>query len=131
MADLDFVEIIPVSGAPLTISFATIPGGLSIKRDHISPRAPRRLQDGTLVTQALNYNKKNISITAGFWDIAIHTYLQSLRESGDVVTLNILYEDTSYAEQQEFSGSVNLVDYDDESDKQGNTKTINATFMEV
>ncbi len=131
MADINFLEIVPASGAPLTISFGNTPGGLSIARDHVSPRAPRRMQSGTLVTQALRYNKKNINVTAGFWDVAIHIYLESLRESGDAVTLNIIYEDAAYAEQQEFTGTVNLTEYSDDMDKTGNARALNATFMEV
>ena len=132
--DIKFIEIIPDSGALGTkiIYINDTPGGLSFRREHISPRAPRRTQDGTLITQTVRYNKKSISLIGVLLDIAIHTYLQSLYESGIGATLKVWYEDSStYVPTTEFNGSVKFLNYEDDVDEIANMRTINAVFSEV
>ncbi len=133
MADIKFIEIIPDSGALGTkiINFADMPAGLSFRRQHIRPLSPRRTQDGTLVTQTLNYNKKSFSISGVLFEITIHTYLESLYESLVGATLKAWYEDSSYVPQTEFNGSVKFLNYEDEMDEISNLRTINAVFAEV
>ncbi len=133
MADIKFIEIIPDSGALGTkiINFGDTPGGLSFRRAHIRPVSPRRTQDGTLVTQTLNYNKKSFSISGVLFEITIHTYLESLYESAVGATLKAWYENSSYVPTTEFNGSVSFINYEDEMDEISNLRTINAVFAEV
>lgn len=133
MAVIKQLEIIPDSGPLGTkiVNFGDAPRGLSFSRDHIRPVHPRRTQDGTLVTQTLNYNKKQITISGVLWIITLHTYLQSLYESGIGATLKVWYEDSSYVETTEFNASVQFLNYKDDVDQNNNSRTINAVFAEV
>jgi hypothetical protein len=134
MNDIKFIEIIPDSGALGTkiIYINDSPEGMSFRRKHISPRSPRRLQNGTLVTQAVRYNKKEFSLAWILYEITIHTYLESLYESGIGATLKVWYEDSSdYSPTTEFNGSVSFIDYNDDGDQTGNKRNINAVFAEV
>ncbi len=131
---IKFVEIIPSSGPLGTriINLEDVQGGLSINRDHIRPLSPRRTQDGTLITQTLRYNKKQITIAGVLYEATIHTYLQSLFESAISATLKIWYEASdTYVETEDFNGTVLLTGYDDGHDKIANTRTFTATFTEV
>ncbi len=131
--DIKFIEIIPDSGALGTkiIYINDTPDGLSFRREHINPRTPRRTQDGALVLQTIRYNKKVFSLSGVLYVITLHTYLESLYESGVGVILKAYYEDSSYVEQTEFNGSVNMTSYEDEMDELANLRTINAIFAEV
>lgn len=133
MANIKFIEIIPDSGplGTLTINITDVPGGLSFKREHVRPIAPRRTQDGSLITQTIDYNKKIFSLTGVLYIITIHTYLESLFESGVAAVLKVWYEDTSYVEQNELNKAVNFLSYDDDMDQISNIRTINAVFAEV
>ena len=132
--DIKFIEIIPDSGALGTkiIYINDTPEGLSFRREHIRPVSPRRTQDGTLVTQTIRYNKKSFSLAGVLLDITIHTYLESLYESGIGATLKVWYEDsTDYTPTTEFNGSVSFIDYEDDMDEIANKRAINAVFAEV
>jgi hypothetical protein len=133
MADIKQLEIIPDSGPLGTkiVNFGDAPGGLSTDRKHISPRHPRRTQDGTLVTQTVSYNKKEITISGVIWDITLHTYLEALFESGIGATLKLWYENASYAETAEFNAPVSFLDYNDVKDQNNNSRAITAEFAEV
>ncbi|GJQ59789.1 MAG: hypothetical protein D8M57_13245 [Candidatus Scalindua sp. AMX11] len=131
---IKFVEIIPSSGPLGTqiINFADAPAGLTFSRDHQRPMAPRRTQDGTLVTQTLRYNKKVITLTGTLYEIDIHTYLESLFEAGITATLKLWYEATgTYTETADFNSTVLLTAYEDNHDKISNIRTFTATFTEV
>lgn len=134
MAAIKFIEIIPTSGGQgtLTINFSDIPAGLSFSRDHLRPISPRRTQDGTLITQALRYNKKAITITGVLYENTIHSYLETLYESGITATLKIWYEATgTYTETADFNAIAVLSSYEDSHDKIANTRNFTATFLEV
>ncbi len=133
MNDIKFIEIIPDSGALGTkiIYINDTPEGLSVRITPISPISPRRTQDGTLITQTIRYNKEEFNISGVLYEIAIHTYLRSLRRSGIGATLKIWYEDSNYADQTEFNGSVKFIGYESDMDKIANKRTINAVFAEI
>jgi hypothetical protein len=132
MADIKFIEIIPVSGSLGTkiIYFTDAPGGLSFTREHLKPISPRRTQDGTLISQQLRYNKKTFTISGSLYKITIHTYLKDLFESGIRATLKVWYENSSYVATLEFNGSVTFINYTDDMDEISNIRTITATFSE-
>mgnify|MGYP003513322222 FL=1 len=134
MAAIKFIEIIPTSGSLGTkiIYFADVPGGCSFSRNHERPISPRRTQDGTLITQALRYNKKSITITGVIYEITIHSYLEGLYESGITATVKIWYEATgTYTATADFNAVVALSDYSDTHDLISNTRNFTATFTEV
>ena len=132
--DIKFIEIIPDSGALGTkiIYINDAPEGMSFRRSHIRPISPRRLQGGALITQTVRYNKKEFSLSWALLDIPIHTYLESLFESGIGATLKVWYEDsTDYTPTTEFNGSVAFIEYGDDNDQTGSKRNINAVFAEV
>lgn len=128
---IKFIEIIPDSLASKIIYLADVPGGLSFRRRHISPIFPRRTQDGALVTQTLDYNKKEFTLSGVLLEITIHIYLEALKESGEGATLKVWYEDSSYTPTTEFNGSVKFLSYEDDMDEVANIRNINAVFAEV
>lgn len=130
-----FVEIIPDSGAQGTqiINFADAPEGISFVREHERPTAARRTQNGTLITQTIRYNKKTITLTIGVHKIDIHSYLQTLYESGIGVTLKLWYETTdgNFTETTEFNASASFIDYSENMDQAGNVRSMTALFKET
>lgn len=133
MADIKQFEIIPTSGALGTklINFGNFPGGLSVSVNHIRPIHQRRTQNGTLITQALLYNKKRIIISGIIYDVLLHIYFKSLFESGITATLKLWYEDASFAEQTDFNAIVSFLDYEDVEDKNGNSRSVDMIFEEI
>ncbi len=133
MADIKQFEIIPTSGALgiKLINFGDFPEGLTASINHIRPTHPRRTQNGTLITQSLLYNKKRITISGIIFDVLLHIYFKSLFESGITATLKLWYEDANFAEQTDFNAIVNFLDYQDEEDKNGNSRSIDMIFEEI
>jgi hypothetical protein len=133
MADVKLIVITPDSGAQgvLTINWKDT-RGMSFRRSHIRPISPERLQDGTLVAQTLDFNKKEFSLTVTLHHITIHSYLQTLFESGIGIILQVVYEDDSFVEQDEFNGSCKMTSYDDDVDQGGSwARSVSVVFMEV
>jgi len=131
MPDINFMELVNISAAPLTLSFGSSPEGLSTDRAHVSPKNAIRTADGGLITQTVPYTKKDFEIQGTFWDRAVHTYLQALMEGNDPATLTLFYKDANFVDQTEFTGSVMLTAYQDARDFVGNNWSFTATFMEV
>lgn len=129
--DVNFLELVNISDAPLTLSFANTPEGLTYDREHVSPKNAQRTADGTLVVQTVPHTKKNFEIQGSFSDRDIHTYLQALREGNDTATLTLYFQDAAFADQPDFTGTVNLVAYSDTKNQAGNAWSFTASFMEV
>lgn len=129
--DVNFLELINISAAPLTLSFANSHEGLTYDREHVSLKNAQRTADGTLVVQSVPYTKKNFEIQGSFSDRAIHTYLQALVEGNDTATLTLYFQDSNFVDQADFTGTVNLVAYQDTKNQAGNVWSFTASFMEV
>ncbi len=108
------------------------PGGISLSRNHLNPKNSRRTQDGTLITQTIRYNKKAMNLTFSFFDITTKTYFESLYESGLRTTLKVWAENPStFVEETEFDGTVDILSFEDDIDQGQNIRTINMTLAEV
>ncbi len=105
--------------------------GLTYDREHVSPKTAQRTATGTLVVQTIPYNKENFEIQGSFSERTIHTYLKALAEGNDTATLTLYFQDSNFADQADFTGTVNLVAYSDTKNQAGNVWSFTATFMEV
>lgn len=135
MADIKFFEITDLDGAEgtHTINWADMPTGLSFSRSHVRPQFPVRLANGALVVQALDYNKKDITLNGLIFTglITLHLFLQEVWENGSRVTLKIFYQNTAFADIEEFNATSRLLEYNDSADKANNKRTFTAFFSEV
>ncbi len=132
---IKFVEFIPGAGSSLStkiVYFQDAPGGISWSRAHLNPVNSRRTQDGTLITQTIRYNKKDINLTIGFFDVTFQTYFQTLYEEGIRPTVKIWAENpTTFVEETEFNSVVQVLSYSDDTDQSGNSRTITMTLAEA
>lgn len=114
------------------VHFHEAPGGIFHSIEHLSPVNARRTQNGDLITQAIRYNKKVINLTITFFDITMKTYFQTLYESGLRITLSIWVENpTTFVEETEFNGIVQMLDLQEDTDQGANIRTLNMTLAEV
>ncbi len=135
MSLIKLLEFEPIGSFALgdkTLFFADAPGGMSYNMEHLNPVGARRTQDGTLITQTIRYNKKVINLTISFYDVTTRTYFESLYESGLRITFTIWTENpTTFAEETEFTGIVQMLDLNEDNDQSGNIRTINMILSEV
>lgn len=134
MANVKLIEFIPTSGAlgVQIINFEDAPAGLSFTKQHVSPRASRRTQDGALIVQAIRYNKKVFDFSFGLHDIPLKTYIESLLESGVGATLKVWYEDsTTFVATLEFNAVVELLGLTESMDQSSNVRTLTLSISEV
>jgi len=135
MAEIKLLKFEPIGSFALgdkTMYFEDAPGGMSYSMEHLNPVSARRTQDGTLITQTIRYNKKNINLTITFYDNTVRTYFESLYTSGFRMTFTIYTENpTTYAEETEFSGTVQILSLNEDNDQSGNIRTINMALAEA
>ena len=133
--EIKLLEFTPIGTFALgnkTMYFEDAPGGMSYSVDHLNPVSARRTQDGTLITQTIRYNKKNINLTITFYDNTVLTYFKSLYESGLRITFVIWTENpTTYAEEKEFNSTVQILSLNEDNDQSGNVRTLNMGLAEV
>ena len=63
MSEIKLLQFEPIGSFALgdkTMYFEDAPGGMSYSIEHLNPVSARRTQNGTLITQSIRYNKKNI-----------------------------------------------------------------------
>jgi hypothetical protein len=114
------------------VHFHEAPGGVSHTITHLNPVNARRVQNGSLITQTIRYNKKDISLTITFFDVTMKTYFQALYESGFRITLTIWVENpTTFVEEAEFSGIVQMLSLDEDTDETSNIRTLTMNFSEA
>ena len=114
------------------VHFHEAPGGISHSIRHLNPVSGRRTSDGSLITQTLRYNKKDINLTISFFDVTMKTYFQTLYKSGLRITLSIWVENpTTFVEETEFNGIVQMLSLDEDTDQRSNIRTLNMTLAEV
>ncbi len=135
MADIKLLEFLPIGDftpGNKTLNFSEIQGGASFTRTHLNPVHGRRTQDGSLITQTIRYNKKNMNLTIVFHDVTILTYFEALYESGLRTVFKIWNQNgTTWADQTEFNGTVQILSFDDDMDQSGNVRTITMNLSEV
>jgi hypothetical protein len=133
--EIKLLEFEPIGSFALgnkIMYFEDAPGGMSYSMEHLNPVNGRRTQDGTLITQTIRYNKKVISLTISFYDNTVRTYFESLYASGFRVTFTIWTENpTTYAEETEFTGIVQILNLGEDNDQSGNIRTLNMTLAEA
>jgi hypothetical protein len=114
------------------VHFHEAPGGISHSINHLNPVNARRTQDGTLITQTIRYNKKDINLTISFFDVTMKTYFEALYESGLRITLTIWVENpTTFVEEPEFNGIVQMIDLDEDTDQGSNVRTLTMNLSEA
>jgi hypothetical protein len=132
---IKFMEFIPGVGSSLStkeVFFHDAPGGMSWSRIHLNPVNARRTQDGSLITQTIRYNKKDISVNIGYFDVTFGQYFQALYEEGIRFTLKIWVENpTTFVEETEFNATVQMLSFSDDTDQSGNSRTLNMTLAEA
>lgn len=135
MAEIKLIEFNPIGSFALgdkVLYFEDAPGGMSYTMDHLNPVNARRTQNGKLITQTIRYNKKVISLTISFYDNTVRTYFESLHASGFRTVFVIWTENpTTYAEEKEFDGTVQILNLNEDNDQTGNIRTLNLTLAEV
>lgn len=135
MAEIKLLKFTPIGSFALgnkTMYFEDAPGGMSYTMDHLNPVNSRRTQDGTLITQTIRYQKKVISLTISFYDNTVRTYFESLHASGFRVTFVIYTENpTTYAEEEEFNGTIQILNLNEDNDQTGNIRTLNMVLAEA
>ncbi len=135
MADVKLMLFTPAVGSGLsaqTLYVSDLPGGASFSREHLNPVNARRTQDGTLITQTIRYTKKVFSLTITTYDVTLLTYFENIYESGyrtDFVVYN--ENSTTWAEQEEFNGTVQILSLNDDIDQISNIRTITMTLSEA
>jgi hypothetical protein len=116
----------------MDVHFHEAPGGITRAIRHLNPVNGRRTQDGSLITQTIRYNKKVIDLSITFYDVTLKTYFQTLFESGQRITLTIWVENpTTFVEEAEFSGIVQMMSFDDDADLSANVRTMTMTLWEA
>jgi hypothetical protein len=114
------------------VHFHEAPGGISRSVRHLNPVNGRRTQDGSLITQTIRYNKKVIDLSITFFDVTLKTYFQTLYESGLRITFSLWVENpTTFVEETEFSGIVQMMSFDDDADLSANVRTMTMTLSEA
>jgi hypothetical protein len=135
MPEIKLLEFEPIGSFALgdkIMYFEDAPGGMSYSMDHLNPVNARRTLNGTLITQTIRYNKKNINLTISFHDNTVRTYFESLHASGLRITFTIWTENpTTYAEEAEFTGIVQILSLGEDNDQSGNTRTFNLILAEA
>lgn len=135
MSEIKLLQFEPIGSFALgdkTMYFEDAPGGMSYSIEHLNPVSARRTQNGTLITQSIRYNKKNINLTVTFYDNNTRTYFVSLYESGFRMTFTIYTENpTTYVEEEEFTGTVQILSLSEDNDQSGNIRTINLVLAEA
>ncbi len=120
------------SSGDKTLELENVPAGISFSVEHLNPTASRRTQDGSLITQTIRYNKKNISLTFSFYDLTLKTYFEALYESGVQIVFSIWVENpTTFVEETEFTGTVQMLSLGEDMDQAGNIRTLNMTLAEA
>lgn len=114
------------------VHFHEAPGGISHSISHLNPVNARRTQNGKLITQTIRYNKKEINLTISFFDVTMKTYFEALYESGLRITLSIWVENpTTFVEETEFNGIVQMLDLDEDTDQGSNVRTLTMNLSEA
>lgn len=114
------------------IHFHEAPGGIAHSITHLNPVNARRTQDGSLITQTIRYNKKDITLTITFFDVTVKTYFQALYESGLRITLSIWVENpTTFVEETEFNGIVQMLSLEEDTDESANVRTLTMNLSEA
>lgn len=135
MPEIKLLEFEPIGSFALgdkIMYFEDAPGGMSYSMDHLNPVNSRRTQNGTLITQTIRYNKKNINLTITFHDNTVRTYFESLHASGLRITFTIWTENPiTYAEETEFTGIVQILNLGEDNDQSGNIRTLNLILAEA
>lgn len=133
--EIKLLEFTPIGSFALgnkIMYFEDAPGGMSYSMDHLNPVNARRTQNGKLITQTIRYDKKNINLTITFYDNTIRTYFESLYTSGFRLTFVIWTENpTTYAEEMEFNGVVQILNLNEDNDQSGNVRTLNMILAEA
>ncbi len=132
---LKFFEFIPGTGSVLSTKIVYMedsPLGMSWSMTHLNPVNARRTQDGTLITQTIRYNKKDISLTMSFIDVRFKEYFQALFEEGKRPTVKIWIENpVTYAYQTEFNAVCQILTLEEDMDQIGNARTLTLTISEA
>ncbi len=135
MADIKLLEFNPIGSFALgnkIMYFEDAPGGMSYSMDHLNPVNSRRTQDGTLITQTIRYDKKLINLTITFYDNRVRTYFESLYTSGFRTEFIIWTENpTTYAKEEEFNGTIQILNLNEDNDQTGNIRTLNMVLSEA
>jgi hypothetical protein len=135
MPQIKLIEFNPIGSFALgnkILYFEDAPGGMSYSVDHLNPVNARRTQDGTLITATIRYNKKEISLTITFYDVTLKDYFQALYESGFRSIFKIWVENPStYIEETEFDGTVQILSLGEDNDQSGNVRTLNMALAEA
>ncbi len=135
MPDLKLVEFEPIGSFALgdkILYFKDAPAGISYAMDHLNPVNSRRTQNGTLITQAIRYNKKVLSLTITFYDVTLRTYFESLHSSGLRSTLTIWVENpTTFVVEEEFNGIIQILNLSEDNDQSGNVRTLTMSLAEA
>lgn len=132
---IKFFEFEPAVGSALStkeVFFHDCPLGISWSMKHLSPVNGRRTQNGSLITQTIRYNKKDIDLTMTFFDLAFKQYFVSLFEEGLRPTISIWVENpTSFVEETEFSAVCQIMTLDEDMDQTGNVRTLTLSISEA
>jgi hypothetical protein len=135
MPQIKLLEFNPIGDFALgdkVLYFEDAPGGMSYSMEHLNPVSARRVQNGDLITQTIRYNKKEISLTITFYDVVLREYFVALRESGFRMNFIIWTENpTTFAEQSEFDGTVQILNLAEDNDQSGNVRTLNMILAEA
>jgi hypothetical protein len=135
MPQIKLLEFNPIGDFALgdkVLYFEDAPGGMSYSMDHLNPVNARRVQSGKLITQTIRYNKKVISLTITFYDVTLKNYFVALYGSGFRMIFKIWVENPStYAEETEFNGTVQILNFGEDNNQSGNVRTINMTLAEA
>ncbi len=135
MSQIKLIEFNPIGSFGLgdkILYFVDAPGGMSYDMNHLNPVSARRTQNGTLITQNISYNKKEINLTITFYDVNLKNYFQSLYESGFRSVFKIWVENPStFLEETEFDGTIQILTLSEDNDQSGNIRTLTMTLAEV
>jgi hypothetical protein len=135
VSQIKLLEFSPIGAFSLgdkVLYFQDAPGGISYSIEHLNPVNARRTQSGALITQTIRYNKKVINVTISFFDVNTSIYFRSLYESGLRLGFKIWVENpTTFIEETEFDGTVQILSLGDDTDQGGNIRTLNITLAEV
>lgn len=130
---IKFVTITPSGAGPAakTFNFEDVPEGFNITQRHIRPIFARRLQNGSLVSQSLLYNKKQLIVDGGEYQTTVVEFFQDIYESGATSVFQAFNINEDFTTTTEFSITVQLIEYEDNKAYVDNTRSFTATFEEV
>lgn len=131
MANVKFLKFVSAIAGTKELLFDDVPEGLSFSRNHLRPVSQRRTQNGSLISQNINYNKKIFSINGGIFVSDLASYFKTIFENNETITFTIYDYNASYVLINEAVHNVKMLNFEDSKDFSGSTRNFSFELQEI